>query len=280
MKKIYSINNIWSAKDIDYLKQFGITIEEQGSKWIDISDPLVYSSICKHYSDKNSYPYYSDFISFEYSMEDLFSSEYCCLSSIRGIGYPQPEGTHHAWSSIVYDENHHCDACGQDHSQTGDFHISKIAKKPFWSFSSWVLDAIFVTADIYKDVFKPLGIGCRHVRKASGKIYEGVLQLVLPTINEDLDLSMHEYSICDTCGRKKYIAQQHYPFFPLHEHPLPNIYLTKEYFGYGGMANRRIIISRELAKKLIKMKLIQPYTLIPCIPNLAEYLKNNGWQIK
>lgn len=63
---------------------------------------------------------------------------------------------------------------------------------------------------------------------------EDVFQLVIPIIDESLDLSDRQHWLCPVCGEMKYdFVHKDYPFFPLHEHPLPGIYKTKEYFGAG-----------------------------------------------
>jgi hypothetical protein len=53
-------------------------------------------------------------------------------------------------------------------------------------------------------------------------------------------------------------------FFPEYKNPLPHIFKTKEYFGSGAQADKKIIISGELRDILIKEKIMKYYWFIPC----------------
>lgn len=277
MKKIYGFNNRWTEDDVMFLKKFNIIISTESSGWFSIDADPVSVCIHDHFCDKKQHPYFREHFHYEYSKEDINSSEYCVLCSIRGKGYPLPTNDNWAWDELYYDTSNFCRQCGHSLIQTQDFRVTRSTrptKHPFWTFFDGApQDVAFLTDELYETLFKPLGFGCRPVRKASGEIFEGILQLDIPIIDEDLDLSMHEYEICPVCGKKKYGGDQKYPFFPLHEHPLPHLYLSKEYFGYGMAAGRKMFISTELAKVLLERKLIQDYALWPCRKNLAEYLK-------
>lgn len=312
MKRVYSIYNGWyKDDDLPFLAELGIKIipgphdweftirrpgltmsEEHGygvdpEEWewrlnhdkpyvikrINIPEGPVYDAIHERYSGNKAYPKYTEDKDYEYSREEILESEYCVLRRIPYKGYPQPE--YGDWEGIVYDKTRMCPECGQEKFQIGDFRISEKCSKPLWTFFAWVCDVLFVTPELYKDVFEPLGIGCRTVRKRSGKVFEGVLQLDIPAIDENLDLSLQDRwgSTCTTCGKKRTLGIGEYPFAPLQEHPLPHIYLSKEYFGAGGLSLRDIFISTELAMKLVGMKALKLNSLIPCRRDLVEYLK-------
>jgi len=263
MIKHYGLAKHWLEEDIRFLKQFGIEINPN-QFWINTDDEVVFHIIKEHCNPQD------DFFDYEYSKDEILSSEYCVLDELNTSGYPKPE---YEYRNVVYDPSTYCIRCDMDHKQIESFKINKRSKKDIWHFFSGALDATFVTEDLYKSLFKPRDIGCRKVLRPSGKDFEGVLQLDIPIIKEGLDLSMHEYIICRFCGRKKYIARQKYPFFPLHDHPLSHIYMTEEHFGYGATSHRKIIISNELTKILLDSKQIKLNDLIPCRRNLAEYLK-------
>ena len=127
-------------------------------------------------------------------------------------------------------------------------------------------DEFFVSEKVYEEVFAPHGIEKRSVIKG-GKVVEGVYQLVIPVIDEPLDLSDRDHWKCPVCGETKYtMNHHHYPFFPQHKSPLSGIYKTKEYFGAGRdhQAQHQIILSKDVADKLLKSKDLKKEWLIPC----------------
>lgn len=275
MQKVYFIHNVWSEDDVQFLAKFGIVREVGDNESVRIKDDRLYYELHDYLSksDKRG-GYYREYYGYEYSKEDIMSSDYCVMRVMSRRGYPQPESDHELWRSKAYDMSRLCMKCGQEEHQIGEFWISQRPKKPLWTFTSWNIDSVFLTEELYKSEFEPLGIGCLNVRDRRGRILQGVLQLDIPVIDEDLDLSMHHnFEICPKCGKKKYRASYHFPFFPLHEHPLPHIYYTKEHFGSGGEAFREIVVSIELAKRLMELKLANHWCFIPCRKNLAEYLK-------
>lgn len=272
MNKLFALRNVWTEDDVRFLSKYGITRKEKDCKSVIINDGPIYQELHAHFFKKSEHPLYEEAFGFEYTESEVLSSEYCLLFFLSGRGYPQPEDGY-SYRKQVYDMSKYCDYCGQEKVQIGDYGIISPPRRSMWTYMAWVFDAVFVTETLYEDVFKPLGIGWRHVNKKSGKVFEGVLQLDIPVLDENLDLSMFEYEICPVCGRKKYGAKFHVPFFPQPLHPLPHMFFTKEYFGYGGSANRKLIITTELAKKLIDMKLIRLKDLIPCRSNYSEYLK-------
>jgi len=267
--------NCWEEDDCIFLSKFGIKRVPNDNTPVKLEAGEVHDAILHHFMDKSEHKYFREHQVFKYSIEDITSSEYCFLLPMGCGGYPQYTGDSIVdWEEkFLYKSQTYCKRCGSEHNQVGEFHISKQPKRDLWSFTAWTFDALFVTERFYKEMFEPLGIGYHLVRKGHGKIFEGVLQLEIPIIDEELDLSMHKKTVCPVCGKVKYVQDWSLPCFPLHEHPLPHIYLTKESFGEGWEADRNIIISTELALKLIKLKLVHPCKLIPCRRNYAEFLK-------
>lgn len=56
-----------------------------------------------------------------------------------------------------------------------------------------------MSENVYYDVFAPYGIQKRDVIKA-GKKLENVFQLIIPVIDEPLDLTDRKQEICTVCG--------------------------------------------------------------------------------
>lgn len=264
MKKIRAFRDDWTEDDVQFLAQLGIKANV-GAKWdwIRIEEDERYFQIKQRCGHRwNSI---SDVITYEYSKEEIDSADYYILKSWNGCGYPQPDWNF-KYESVSFDAEKICQECGCGRIQTDSLRVNKVCKHGFWTFFSWLLDEFFVSEKVYNEVFSPYGIEKRDVIKG-GKTLEGVFQLVIPIIDEPLNLSERNPLVCPTCCEIKYdITHGAYPFFPLHEHPLPGIYKTKEYFGagQGHQAQRVIIISKDIVDKLIKLKDLKKEWLIPC----------------
>lgn len=260
MKKKRALRDDWTEEDVQFLSQFGIKADI-GRMTIHINEDERYFMIKNRYEYRwnflNNYPYY------EYSIEEIETADYFVLKDWYGCGYPQPD-RNFKYESISFDSSKICQSCGCGRIQTNNLRVNKLSKHGFWGFSAWLFDEIFVSKNVYNEVFAPYGIEKRDVIKA-GKKLEDVFQLIIPVIDEPIDLSDRKQEICTACGETKYTMQHFaYPFFPLHNHPLPGIYKTKEYFGSGHEAQHVLIISKDIVNKLLKSKDLKKEWLIPC----------------
>lgn len=261
MKKIVQCIYSWDEEDVDFLAKYGIKTKP-GLSCISFDYDDRYSIIKSYHKNK----YHSDIFAlecYEYSKEEFDNSEYYILVSKYGCGFPQPEKDFR-YESLCFDFNKICPACGCGREQISDLRIRKVAKHGLFGYSAWLPDELFVHKEVYEEIFAPLGIDKRSVIKG-GKILEDVFQLVIPIIDESIYLADRKFEICPLCGEVKYTCQlEAYPFFPLHKNPLPGIYKTKEYVGSGHAAYHVILISKEVADKLLKRKDIRDCFLIPC----------------
>lgn len=260
MKRMRQILGTWTEEDVQYLSHFGIKAKV-GYMHLKVEEDERYFVIRNHYRDR--WDRYSELLYYEYSQKEIEESEYFILNTTCGCGYPQPE-RNFKYESVSFDAEKICPGCGCGRIQTNDLRVNKLSKHGFWGFSAWLLDEYFVSKNVYNEVFAPCGIEKRDVIKA-GKKLEDVFQLIIPVIDESIDLSNREKKICTVCGETKYTPQHFaYPFFPLHDHPLPGIYKTKEYFGSGQEARHVLIISKDIVNKLLKSKDLKKEWLIPC----------------
>lgn len=272
MKVIHDLHNFWEENDVDFLAQFGIKRIPNDNEPIKIEEGYTYEEIIKYFSNKQFNPL-REYIQFEYSKEEILASEYCVIRNYHYCGYPEH------LNDITCEWQDNCTSCHYNAVQIDDYRVSKVAKHKLWGFFAWVFEVLFASVDLYQEVFEPLGIGCRPLRTKGGKIIDGVVQLVIPVIDEDMVFLNHNYRECPECGKRKYVGAPINPFYPLHKHPLPHIYLSKERFGDGWFSDREIYISTELALKLIKMKELKYEWLIPCKPNYEAYLTSiDGWE--
>ena len=272
MKVIHDLHNFWEENDVDFLAQFGIKRIPNDNEPIKIEEGYIYEEIIKYFSNKQFNPL-REYIQFEYSKEEILGSEYCVIRNYHYCGYPEH------LNDITCEWQDNCTSCHYNAVQIDDYRVSKVAKHKLWGFFAWVFEVLFASVDLYQEVFEPLGIGCRPLRTKGGKIMDGVVQLVIPVIDEDMVFVNYNYRECPECGKRKYVGAPINPFYPLHKHPLPHIYLSKERFGDGWFSDREIYISTELALKLIKMKELKYEWLIPCKPNYEAYLASiDGWE--
>lgn len=265
MRKMRQLSFDWTEEDVEYLSNYGIKANV-GFMRLNIEENESYYQIRNHYKDVwSQLPSYRDTFHYEYSKEEFDAAEYYLIHGWNCCGYPQPE-SNFKYESVSYDASKICLECGCGRIQTNDLRVNKVSKHGFWTFFSWLVDEFFVSEKVYNEVFAPHGIEKRNVIKG-GKILEGVFQLVIPVIDESLDLSKRKHWLCPACGEIKYDICHHlYPFFPLHENPLPGIYKTKEYFdaGQSHQSQHSIILSKDVAEKLIKSKDLKKEWLIPC----------------
>lgn len=252
MKQFFGLGHEWSEDDIAFFKRHNVVFNND--YWILVPDTLCEEvrgylgprwNSCMHA------------IKYVYSKEDICSSDYCVLSGYFSCGMPKFDDDVHNDPSI-------CPRCHYHNNTFYNYHIGKISKHRLWGFSAWVYDALFVSLDLYKTLFEPIGIQSRAVRRPNNTIIDDVLQLVIPITNEALKLPLQEFNVCQECGEIKYLRRNLYPFHPLHDNPLPYIYLSKEQYGAGWESCRKVFISTSLAIKLIEMKELKYEWLIPC----------------
>lgn len=270
MKSFYYIGKKWSESDLFFFKSRGIIVEDD--YWATIPSNLI--SLFNEVKTYLGPRWNSCLRAFKclYTKDEILSSKYCVLLTNFGCGYPNEKPIDK--TNVV----HLCPQCHYDRDLVHNIFVSKVSSRKLWGFSAWNYDTLFASRDLYSDIFLPLGIKCKPVVSPSGKVFDNVVQLDIPVIEEDLDLPLQEYTICPQCGKKKYLSRNRYPFHPIHSTPLPNIYLSKEKYGEGWEASRKIFISTELATKLIENKALKYEWLIPCVQNHTDYLQRIGFE--
>ena len=275
MKKRRAIRDDWTEEDVQFLARLGITANAGDKwKWIHLDEDERYFEIKKRCGYRwNSI---KDIHYYEYSNSEIDAANYYVLKGWNGCGYPQPDWNF-KYEFVSFDAEKICPECGCGRVQTNDLRVNKVSKHGFWTFFSWLIDEFFVSEKVYSEVFAPYGVEKRDVIKG-GKVLEDVFQLEIPVIDESLDLSDRRHWQCPICGEMKYdFVHQSYPFFPLHNNPLPGIYKTKEYFGagQGHQAQHVIILSKEVVYKLIKSKDLKKEWLIPCRSDYKDFIAQN-----
>ena len=252
-----------STRQLKVLMGYGIKIDSPDVYFVDV-DYALYSRLKPLFDEWGCKQY----VRASFSDKERKKAEYSILYNCTTGGmYPQPEGDPDLWTELVYDKTMLCMKCGCNKIQTGSFRLrkSRMSKSKLFTLN-WVYDAFFVQRDFYHRIFEPLGIGYRHVRQLRGdEIVDSVVQLDIPIIDEYLNIEENneDFELCPVCGTKKFSPEVS-NFFPIHKHPLPHMYFSKEYFGYGGQAFRRLFVTKELREMLISEKMAKPAWFAPC----------------
>ena len=273
--KIYrSISHYWEKDQVHILRQFNIDVQE-GSNGFNLYDVKIYSELAPLFMKWDVL----DTLGFEFTKKEVLSSDYCVIDRWNLFGYPMPDNDG-SFLYKTYDTKEMCRECGVGLEQKDDFRVKKVPKYPFWGLG-WIFDEFFVRIDLYEKIFKPLGIGCRPLRKyKDDSIIDSYVQLVIPVIDESLDFSLYDPQTCAKCGVTKYDAKVH-GFYPLHHHPLPYIYKSKEFFGDGFSANRKIFVSALVRDKMIENGMLKYRDFVPCAKSEELSVKNQNmleWQ--
>jgi hypothetical protein len=192
-----------------------------------------------------------DFLSTEFSRKDLAGARWLELMPGWHHGYPQPDEDGFGYREATYDLTGYCKQCGIGLRQRAPFQMKA---EPKWGRNSilqlnWVFDEYFVTPAVWKTLFEPQGIACRPVLNTNGAELDTVVQLVVEEeariVTEGLPGDR-----CPNCERMKYLPVMRGPFPALSSEPSHAVVKTKEYFGSGAAAHKRVLVSRELARVL------------------------------
>lgn len=178
-------------------------------------------------------------------------------------GYPQPREDDFGYLEATYDLTDWCEPCGVGAKQKAAFQMKR---EPKWGRRGicqfvWVYDELFVKPGIWASIFEPSGIPCRPVLDTKGTELATVVQLV---IEEEVGIVTDglSFEACATCERSKYKPVSRGPLPALLREPSGAMAKTQEYFGSGGEADRRVLISGELARALAAAK-VRGASLVP-----------------
>jgi hypothetical protein len=164
-------------------------------------------------------------------------------------GYPQPESDF-GYLRETYDLGNYCETCGIGAVQKASF---RMLKEPAWGkrnvmHLNWVFDEFFMKRDTWERTLRPLGVGTIPVlHHRDGRELNSVVQLKIDDVLErdfSIDAPVEK---CPRCGRIKYHPRA-LPEIPkgFDIGSLKGLARTREYFGSGAQAFRRIVSSTAL----------------------------------
>lgn len=206
----------------------------------------------------------SDFVTTEFTADEIASAPYCVLTTEFMHGYPQPEDDF-GYLELTYDTDDFCPQCGIGLQQKAPF---VMRKGPKWGKNSvaqlhWVLDEFFVKTDVWGTVFASLQLECRDVLDKKGRVLQDVVQL---QATERVALAIGEISAkkCEHCARRKHgiIKRGFFPS-PLTA-PASPVSRSEEFFGSDHQAFNKIIVNAEVAVAIRRAK-IRGVSLWPCL---------------
>ena len=247
----------WSKSQVSILEKFGLKVSE-GFNNIYINEDDLYYKLEPLFDEWKVY----NVRGYSYSKQDILDAKFCILSGCNVGGYPMPDGDN-GYLDLTYNTESYCVFCGKVGSQKDAFRIKKIPKHKIFQLT-WIYNELFVDIEVYHRIFKKFGLNFREVKLFKvDKPINNIVQLVIPESNDDLDLQNYNSQMCPMCGTTKFQSQPQ-GFFPVIKNPSQHIYKSKEIFGDGGAANKKIFISGELRDLLIKEKIMKYYWFIPC----------------
>lgn len=257
MKTLRLISAEFTESQVARLHELGLDVKV-GWKMFEIPD----EAYCRYLPIFKESSYFHDELVYDYTKKDIMSTEYSIMWIRHTCGYPKPEDSYY---ELTYDSSKSCPKCAVEMVQKAPFCIAKPPKFKLFGFTAWVRDAVFASREYYDEVLKPFGIDSMPVCSYRKGPRKEAVQVVIPFLDEPVNMKGFQYTTCPECGAKKYVGGQPSPYFPIPEHiGAGHIFKTMEYFGCGLEANHMIIVSAELRDRLIADKAISWKNFAPC----------------
>lgn len=192
------------------------------------------------------------------------SAKYLGIVAASHRGFPEP-ASGKGYLAATFDLSAFCARCGIGRRQVRPFRM-KAAPRLHNSLMqlNWIFDEYFAAPAIWAGVFKPMGIGCRPVRKhATGAELDSVVQLDIAE-NVDLKSAGNDGAECPACGRRKTPVSLR-GYFPEPESTEAPIFKSSQYFGSDAGAFRLVFVSNALYRKM-KDASLRGVEFYPCNP--------------
>jgi len=194
----------------------------------------------------------------EFSKQEISDADWLEIGAWHH-GYPQPDEDVFGYRQVTYDLTDWCEQCGAGKRQKAAFQMKG---EPKWGQNgilqlTWIYDELFVRPEVWSSIFEPHGIGFRPVQNTKGAELKTVVQLVVEE-HVGVETEGLPFERCPRCERVKYLPVARGSFPPLKSQPMKAMAKTLEYFGSGGQADQRVVISQALAKTLASNKVRGP----------------------
>ena len=193
----------------------------------------------------------SDIPSTRFSSDEIEGATWLEMMPNWHQGYPQPNQADFGYLQASYDLSDYCEECGMGLRQRAPFQMKS---EPKWGRNgilqlNWIFDEYFTTPAVWNSLFRPHGVSVRSVTNTKGLELKTVVQLA---IEQEVGVTTTGLSseTCRRCSRTKYLPVQRGRFPALAEKPPAAVVRTRESFGSGRVADRRVIVSQGLAHDL------------------------------
>ena len=252
MKIMYHIAQNWTDDKIQIMNLYGLSPKKGYTSFqLEEKDYFDLKKVLNEWGINGiKYPLFTK--------KELKESLLSAKNGSHEHGYPMPD-IDGSYLELTYDLSNYCESCGIGKKQKDAFRLKNVpkeGKKRLFGLIGWCgFDEYFVDKELYNEVFKPLGIKSREVLKYKKEVpFDTHVQLVLEETEEVLDLKDNLIESCDKCGRWKYQPMPQ-GFYPRYKNIIAPIFKSKDWFGTGAEARKRIFITQELREKLIDMKI-------------------------
>jgi hypothetical protein len=196
-----------------------------------------------------------DVVRTKFSEQEIAAAHWLELIPSWHHGYPQPNQDVFGYREATYDLSQYCQTCGTGATQKAAFQMKA---EPKWGNNgilqlNWIFDEFFVKPEVWTEVFEPFGVGQRQVLSNRGTELKTVVQLV---VDEEVEIAADglQEDTCGSCGRSKYVPLMRGAFPPLASKPVGQMVKTRQYFGSGASASKRVLISQQLARAFNREK--------------------------
>lgn len=240
MQIVHRISFASSAERQKELAGLGVFVADHGFVAFDVDEnhdawPALREWIARHRA--------LDVASTRFSRSELADARWLELGA-EPLPLPEDDST---YRRPTYDLSAWCWQCGIGRRQRAPFQIRAEAIGEREIFRVYgILDELFVTRDVWSNVFAHFGVGAWPVIGSNGKELGSVVQLA---VEEEVGVVTSGLASeqCQRCDRIKYVVPDDGPFPSLTIEPVQAIARTREHFGAGPRADQRIVVSQELA---------------------------------
>lgn len=253
MKIIHRVSFASSVPLQRELAKIGISVRDSGFVSFEIDEADTGWSLLKSWIERHGAV---DIILTTFSAEEVTNARWLELIADRHQGYPQPDEDAFGYRQATYDLTGWCERCGVGKKQKAAFQMKA---EPQWGRNeilqmNWVFDELFAKPEAWERLLKPLGVDCRPVISVHGAKLSTVVQLVLE-VEVEIDSTGILFERCAKCRRIKYLPVARGAFPALVATPTSVLAKTREEFGSGAQANKRIIVAQELARRFARERI-------------------------